>query len=123
MKGPLGLDVAGGLGDGENAITNIPFRRLRAVLRGDPFVQIFTIEENDRVGGRLAAFSAGVTTLGSGVQTSVSSGLGCWAWRDIVIAVRMVNTSRMRIVQKSIQRNGFASQAVLEETDRPVVKR
>src|SRR5215472_12560854 len=30
--------------------------------------------------GGLPHSTAGVTTLGSGVQTSVSSGLGCWEW-------------------------------------------
>src|SRR5262252_2411478 len=64
VKGALGLDVAGALGDGEDAVGDVPFRRLRAVLGGNPFVEMFSREENDGVGGWLAAFRSGGNYLG-----------------------------------------------------------
>src|SRR5579864_2684014 len=61
--------------------------------------------------GGLPHSEPGVTTFGSGCQTSVSSGLacGCWEWRGIDIAAKIANAKNfdigMRIMLKRIHRN------------------
>src|SRR5215831_16270947 len=62
--------------------------------------------------GGLPHSEAGVTTLGSGCQTSVSSGLAvdCWEWSESVVKGRRANRNNIqnwvRMVSKRIQRNG-----------------
>src|ERR1700757_357931 len=61
--------------------------------------------------GGLPHSAAGVTTFGSGCQTSVSSGLAwdCWEWREIDITVKIASAKNfdigMRIMLKRIHRN------------------
>jgi hypothetical protein len=53
-----GLDVAGAFGDREQPLGDDPLCRC-VVLRGDPFVLILAIEEDDGVRGRRVAGGAG----------------------------------------------------------------
>src|SRR5215831_8246834 len=65
--------------------------------------------------GGLPHSGAGVTTLGSGCQTSVSSGLAvdCWEWIGSVVKGRRAKRNNIqnwvRMVSKRIQRNGADS--------------
>ena len=51
-EGTFGLDVARGLAYQHGAVGDGPLGGGVAVLGGDPLVEIFAVEENDRVGGR-----------------------------------------------------------------------
>src|SRR5215469_17231289 len=76
VEGAFGLDIAGALGDGNNAVGDNPLSRLRAVLRGNPFVEIFAIEKNDGIGRGLAAFGGGRDDFGLGLPDFSVLGFG-----------------------------------------------
>ena len=66
MKVLLGFDVARAFGDGEEAVGDGPAGG-GVVLRGDPFVLVLAVEEDDGVGGRSATGIAGRDHGGDGL--------------------------------------------------------
>src|SRR5258708_7123168 len=91
LKCALGLDIAGLLVHGDNAVGDGPLGGSGAVLRRNPFVEILAVEEDDGVGGSggwrgsgrddfgLGLPDLGVLGLGSGL---LGEGSGCESYEQ-----------------------------------------
>jgi hypothetical protein len=64
LEAALGLDVPRRLIDEERAVGDHPLRR-RVVLRRDPFVEILSVKQDDRVRGSCPAGRAGSDHFGN----------------------------------------------------------